>query len=177
MNRLVAALLLACGSGAFAADPFTEHTRRLGEGEARPPATLADAAWLAGSWTGTAFGKQFEEVWNPASADSMIGLFKLYDDEGVAFYEIMLLDVRDGTLSLKVRHFDADFSAGEDKDEFVDFRLVAIEDGALHFGGLSLYRDGDDAIDGWIVMRRGDEVTEQHLRYTRVRGGDARPVP
>lgn len=177
MNKLIGAALLVTGCSAFAAEPFTEHTWRLGEDETSPPATLADAAWLAGSWTGTAFGKRFEEVWNPASAGSMVGLFKLYDDDGVAFYEIMLLDDRDGTLSLKVRHFNADFTAWEDKDEFVDFRLAAVEDGALHFNGLSFYRDGDDAIDGWLVMRRGKEVKEQHLRYTRVTGADCRATP
>ncbi len=167
---LVVVSLLAAGA-VRAAEPFTAHTYRLGEGGSRPAATLEDARMLVGSWTGTAFGQRFEEVWNPPSAGSMVGLFKLFGDDGVAFYEILLLTVDDGTLSLKVRHFNADFTAWEDRDDYVDFRLVAIEDGALHFGGLSFYRDGDDALDGYIVMRSGDEVTEHHLRYERVPAG------
>ncbi|MGB5354268.1 MAG: DUF6265 family protein, partial [Woeseia sp.] len=101
------------------------------------------------------------------SAGSMVGLFKLYGDDGVALYEIMLITVEEGVLSLKVKHFNADFSAWEEKQEHVNFRIVKVEENALHFGGLSFYRRGPDKIDGYIVMRNGDEVSEQHLQYTR----------
>jgi len=49
----------------------------------------------------------------------------------------------------------------------VNFRLLKKEDDALHFGGLSFYRRGDDSIDGYIVMRNGEETTEHHLDYKR----------
>jgi len=150
-----------------AADPSTEHTFRLADGEERPAATLEDATWLVGSWTGSGFDQQFEEVWNPASAGSMVGMFKLFGENGVSFYELMLLEVQDDTLSLKVKHFNADFGAWEDKPEFVNFRLVKIEQDALHFGGLSFYRRGDDQIDAYIVLREGDDLTEYHLEYKR----------
>jgi hypothetical protein len=152
-----------------AAELRTEHTYALDDGEARPEATLEDASWLVGSWTGTAFGKKFEEVWNPPSAGSMVGLFKLYDDDGVAFYEILLLTVDDGTLSLKVKHFNADFTAWEDKEDFVNFRLVKKGPGELHFGGISFYRRNSDAIDGYIVMRNAEGSSEHHLNYVRVK--------
>ena len=160
------ALWLACAA-AWSAEPRTEHTFGLEPGETRPAATLADAGWLVGSWTGTAFGQKFEEVWNPPSAGSMIGLFKLFTDDGVSFYELLELRVEDGTLSLKVKHFNADFTAWEDKGDFVDFRLVKLEEDALHFGGLSFYRQEDGSIDGYIVMRKDEELTEHHIRYVR----------
>lgn len=169
-SATVFVLSVACatlGSGASAAEPRTENTYKLSEGEERPAATLDDAAWLVGSWTGTAFGQTFEEVWNPPSADSMVGLFKLYGDDGVAFYEILLMIVEDDSLSLKVRHFNPDFTAWEDKDEDVTFRLVKKEPDALHFSGLSFYRRSDNAIDGYIVMRNKDGVTEHELKYVR----------
>lgn len=156
---------------ALTAEQRTGHTYTLADGEQRPAATLEDAALLVGSWTGTAFGSQFEAVWNPPSAGSMVGLFKLFDDDGVGFYEILMMSVEDGTLSLKVKHFSADFVAWEDKPDFVNFRLVKKEADALHFGGISFYRRGDDAIDAYIVMRNGDELTEHHLVYAR-RTGD-----
>lgn len=152
---------------AWSAEPRTEHTYQLEPDETRPPATLDDASWLVGSWSGTAFGQEFEEVWNAPSAGTMIGLFKLYGDDGVAFYELLLLSVEDGTLSLKVKHFNPDFSAWEDKEDFVNFRLVGVEDNALHFGGISFYKRDDDSIDGYIVMRSGDELQEHHLKYER----------
>ena len=160
-------LITLIGGMALSAEPRTEHTYQLAPDEARPTATLSDASWLVGSWTGTAFGENFEQVWNPPSAGSMIGLFKLYGVDGVAFYELLQLSVEEGTLSLKVKHFNADFTAWEEKADFVNFRLVKIEKDALHFGGLSFYKRGDYSIDGYIVMRDGDELVENHLKYTR----------
>jgi hypothetical protein len=152
----------------WALEPRTEHTFRLSEGEEAPAATLSDASWLAGSWTGTAFGSQFEQVWSAPSVGSMVGYFKLFSEEkGVNFYELMLLTVDDGTLSLKVKHFNADFTAWEEKADFVNFRLVKIEEDALHFAGLSFYRRDDNHIDAYIVMRNGEELTEHELKYVR----------
>lgn len=170
MHRIIllfCLLVIDAGPAAVSGEMRTEHTYAVNADGSRPAATLADASWLVGSWTGTGFGQRFDEVWTAPSADSMVGLFKLYGDDGVAFYEILLLTVEDGTLSLKVRHFNADFTAWEEKDEFVNFRLVRVAENELHFGGLSFYRRSDDRIDGYIVMRNGDELTEHHLVYSR----------
>ncbi len=169
MYQISCALLILFSTALSAASPGTEHTFQLEEGEVRPAATLEDAAWLAGNWQGTAFGKQFEEIWSAPSQGSMVGMFKLFDDDGVEFYELMLLTVDEGSLSLKVKHFTAEFTAWEEKADFVNFKLVKKETGALHFSGLSFYQRGADQIDGFIVMRQGDEITEHELRYERVK--------
>jgi hypothetical protein len=62
---------------AFAQTSKTEHTFKLDDPEARVPGTLDDVSWMVGSWTGDAFGGTFEEVWNPASLGTMIGMFKV----------------------------------------------------------------------------------------------------
>lgn len=168
MKKLLAVMLLTpFALTGTAAEPKTEHTFQLTKSEERPAATIEDAGWLVGSWTGTAFGQSFEEVWNPPSAGTMVGLFKLIGDEGVAFYELLLLSVEEGSLSLKVKHFNADFTAWEEKADFVNFQLVKKDQNALHFGGLSFYRRGDDSIDGYIVMKSGDDILEHHLKYER----------
>ncbi len=152
---------------ALAAEARTAHTYKLAAGESAPAATLEDARMLVGSWEGTAFGSRFEEVWNPPSAGSMVGMFKLFDDDGVAFYELLLITVDDGTLSLKVKHFNADFSAWEEKPDFVEFRLVKIDEDALHFSGLSFYKRGDGTMDAYIVMRSADGIREEQLVFNR----------
>ena len=161
-------ILITLQLSATAAEPRTEHTFGLADNESRPAATLEDAHWLVGSWEGTAFGQRFEEVWNPPSAGSMVGMFKLFSDDGVAFYELLLLTVENDTLSLKVKHFNPDFSAWEDKEEFINFRLVKMEDNALHFGGISFYRRDNDQIDGYIVMKNQESISEHKLVYRRV---------
>ena len=170
ITRFSIPLLIACvffGQSAVAVEKRTENTYRLNDGEERPAATLQDASWLVGSWTGTAFGQRFEEVWNPPTAGSMVGMFKLYDAEEVAFYEILLMTVEDGTLSLKVKHFNADFTAWETKEDFVNFRLVKFDEDELHFSGISFYRRDDEAVDAYIVMRNGEEISEHKLTYHR----------
>lgn len=163
---MVIALHMLSGT-ALAAESRTEHTMKLSDGEDSPVATLADASWLVGSWTGTAFGQTFEEVWNPPSAGSMVGLFKLFNENEVAFYELLLLSVEDGTLSLKVKHFNPDFSAWEEKGDFVDFRLVRVEEGALHFSGISFYKRDDDRLDAYIVLHNESGTQEHELVYER----------
>jgi hypothetical protein len=165
-GRVLPALLLASVL-ASAAEPRTEHTFALSDGEERPAATLADARFLIGSWAGTAFGEKMEESWSAPTGGSMVGTFKLFDGDEPAMYELMLLTVEDGTLSLKVKHFNADFTAWEDKADYVNFKLVKLSANELHFGGISFYKRDDDHLDGYIVMRNKDGVTEQHLAYKR----------
>ena len=165
---LLATSLLAFNAGAEV--PGTEHTFRLEDGEQRPSATLEDVEWLAGSWTGRAFGERFEEVWNPPSAGSMVGLFKLYDGDQVSFYEILLIIEEQDSLALRVKHFSADFVAGEEKPDYISFPLVRVDTDAVHFSGLSFYRTGPDSIDGYIVMRSASGVREEKLEYQRVAG-------
>ena len=173
LYRVIASLLvfpaLAATAAAWSAEPRTEHTFALADGEARPAATLDDAAFLVGHWEGTGFGGRIEEVWNPPSAGSMVGMFKFFVEDKVVFYELLLMTVNDGTLSLKVKHFSPDFTAWEEKDDYIEFRLVKFDEEALHFGGLSFYKRGDDAIDGYIVMKNADGIREEPLVYTRVK--------
>jgi len=163
------ATLLYVGTAA-AQSQRTEHTFKLDDPDSPPAATLADASLLIGSWTGTAFGGTLEEVWNPPSAGSMVGFFKLLHDGEVSLYEILLLAEEEGTLNLKVKHFSADFSAWEEKEDHITFRFIKAEEDALHFSGISFYRIGDDEMHAYIVMRSGDEVREEKLVYHRAGG-------
>lgn len=166
-GRWAISLFLAGNGVVGAAEPLTEHTYRLAAGETAPAASLEDVGWFVGAWDGECFGKKCEEVWNPPSAGTMVGMFKLYGDDGVQFYELMLLTVEDGTLNMKIKHFNADFSAWEDKADFVSFPLVALAPDAVHFRGLSFYRKGPDEIDIWIALKSGDELREHPLTYRR----------
>ena len=169
MKTLLLGMLLVTAA-AWGQVKNTENTFKLGDAP-RPPATLKDVSWLVGSWTGTAFGNQFEEVWNPPSAGSMVGMFKLFDAEkGVVFYELLLLKEEAGSLSLLVKHFSPDFVAWEDKEDFVNFKLVKVEADAVHFSGLSFHRINDDEIMGYIALKQKDgQVTEHPLTYERVK--------
>jgi len=117
------------------------------------------------TWTGSWSGEQV----GPDVVDQDPTSMTLYPRSGAD--EIMLLVEEEGSLNLKVKHFNADFSAWEEKTEHVTFRLVAIGEDVIHFSGLSLYRTGPDEFMGFIAMRYGDEVREEILEYRR-RGAD-----
>jgi hypothetical protein len=164
---LIAFVLLVVVTEARGQTRYTEHTYQLDDPDRRPAATLADVHWLVGDWYGEAFGDSFEEAWSPPSAGSMVGMFKLLKDSGVAIYELELLVEEEGSLSLMVRHFNADFTAWEDKDDYVYFPLVQVEENAVHFSGISFYRLDPDRIDAYLVLRNSDDIREEKLVYRR----------
>lgn len=166
IRRAVLILFLVSGYAA-AQSSQTEHTFKLDDPGQRPTATLADVSWLVGSWSGEGFGDTFEEVWNPPSAGSMVGMFKLLKDDQVGFYELMLIVEEEGSLSFKVKHFNDDFSAWEEKKEYVDFPLVGIDDDAIHFSGLSFYRVSDGEMYAYLVIRNKQGTREEKLVYHR----------
>ena len=170
LGVMVTVCLLAAGT-ALGQQRITENTVRLAEGSASPPATITDMAWFAGHWTGEGLGGQVEEIWSPAQAGAMMGMFRLLLDGKTAFYELMTLTEEGGSLSLRVKHFNPDLTGWEEKGETVDFPLVAIAGDRLFFDGLTFHRHGSDAVTIYVAISAKDgAVREEAFRFTRVRG-------
>ena len=167
LRLMVVLLALLPGSAAMAQSTKTDHTYKLDDPDTRVPASLDDVAWMVGSWSGEAFGGTFEQTWNAASVGSMVGMFKLINDGKVNFYELLLLVEEEGSLSLKVKHFTPEFTAWEEKADYVHFRLVGVGSGVLHFSGLSFYQVSDDEMHAYIAMHNQDKVWEEKLVYRR----------
>ena len=108
-----------------------------------------------------------EEAWNPPSAGSMVGFFKLMHEGEVNFYELLIIAEEEDSLVMKVKHFSADFVAWEDKEDFIRFPLVHLEKDAIHFSGLSFYRQKDGSMIGYLAMKRKGEVVEEKLTFER----------
>ena len=130
-------------------------------------ASIEDAAWLAGRWVGEGFGGQMEETWAPPIGGQMVGHFRYWREGQPQFYEIMLLDVVEGGVRLRVKHFNPDFTGWEERGEWHAFEPVSAAPDALIFNGLEIRREGEDRIVMRIRMRRGDVVEEEILRFER----------
>lgn len=139
------------------------------EGMTSPPATLADAAWIAGLWRGEAFGGQVEENWSPPLGDSMAGAFKLVSDGKVDFYELEVIREVGNTLLLQLKHFHGDLRGWEEKDETVNFPLVKVTDTALYFDGFTIERVSDDAMNMYVRLKEGDAERDMLFAYKRVK--------
>ena len=169
-NSLFAVASIAClASAAAAQSRNTEHTLKLDDPAARPAATVEKVAWMAGSWEGEAFGGTVEEVWTPPSAGTMVGTFKLVDGGKPSMYEFQILVEEEGSLLLKLKHFNADFSGWEEKDGFVSFPLVKLTEDAVYFSGLTYRRVGSDRLEVHVALERGGEVHEERLVFRRAK--------
>jgi len=141
VRRVVGAVLatIAFAAPAMAQDSVSET--RLGEESFEsPPATLGQMDWLVGQWGGTGTGgASAMESWLPPTGPTMVGTFVQETAEGeIQFSEILYLMEEDGTLVLRLKHFNADLTGWEEKDDMLTFRLVSIEPCAAYFHALTL---------------------------------------
>ncbi len=149
------------------APAHAQETRVAGDDHVPPPARLAQLAWLAGSWSGSGIGgAPAHESWLPPTGNTMVGLFVQEDGEGgLLFTEHMYISEVDGSLAVRLKHFHPDLTGWEEKDDMLEFRLVALEPCAAYFSALT-YRcaNGENTEDGIVVAVRmqgdGDEIRE-----------------
>lgn len=170
LARLLACLILILGpSSVYSQSKASENVYRLDDPANQPPATISQMAWLAGAWTGEGLGGQVEETWNAPSGGTMVGLFKLVHGDQPSIYEIELIVEEHRSLVWRVKHFNPDFSAWEEKAEHVSFPLVKIEEEAAYFDGLTVMKDGDDGLKVFLTIGHEGETTEEALTFRRVR--------
>ena len=134
---------------------------------AAQPAPIDSASWLAGRWVGEGLGGHVEESWTPAAGGQMIGHFQLVKGGKPVFYELMLLDAQPDGLRLRVKHFNADFTAWEDKAVWHSFEPLSVEPDVLKFKGLTLKRSGSDLLITVTLRAKDGTVTDHPLKLRR----------
>lgn len=147
-----------------ASPALAQETHVAPEGHTPPPASLEQMDWLIGQWVGTGIdGAPAMESWLPPSGDTMVGTFVQETGEGgIRFSEILYLMEEEGTLVLRLKHFNADLTGWEEKDGMLTFRLIAVEECAAYFNALTLRcADPDKPGEGLVAavrMREGNEL-------------------
>ena len=145
----------------------TTHTLALDQPENAPKARIEQLSWMVGRWEGKGFGGVVEENWNPAIGGTMIGSFRLVRDGSPNFYELLVIAPEGESLVYKVKHFDPDMSAWEEKDESVSFPLVRLAQDTAYFAGLTIIRDGDQMKHYLAFKDKQGETHEASLAYSR----------
>ncbi|MBX7541454.1 DUF6265 family protein [Qipengyuania sphaerica] len=148
-----------------------QETRVAPDDHVPPPAGVEQMDWLVGQWVGTGIGgAPAMESWLPPSGDTMVGTFVQETGEGgIRFSEILYLMEEEGTLVLRLKHFNADLTGWEEKDKMLTFRLIAVEDCAAYFRSLTLRCDGEDGLLAAVRMKSaGDEINELIFRFERM---------
>ena len=132
---------------------------------AQPSIDAAD--WLRGCWAGQGLGGEVEECWSAAADGQMVGHFQLVKGGKPQFYEILLIDARPPGLRMRVKHFNADFTAWEDKGDWHSFEPVAVAPNKLSFNGLELERRGDELMIVVTLKHKDGSVADHTLRLRR----------
>jgi hypothetical protein len=163
--------VLALARPALAQDRLTEHTRKLNPGKSSPPIAIAEMSWLEGHWTGPALGGLSEEIWSPARNSGMMGMYRLIKDGKPIFYEFFTLAEENGSLIIRLKHFNPNMEGWEEKDKTVDFPFVAKDSGIYHFDGMAFKPEGKNAITIYLAIhnKKDGNVREETFRYTRVK--------
>lgn len=162
---IFAALLLLIGLSftTFAQEPQTANTIKLSAGQASEPAKIADVAWLAGSWTGTGLGGVSQETWSRPENGEMLGTYRLLKDGKPIFYEMLWLREVNGTLILKLKHFNPDLSGWEEKDKTVDFKFVKKDGKRVYFSGLTFELESRNVLNIFLALRQRDATVKEEV--------------
>jgi hypothetical protein len=153
----------------------TANTIGLAADAPRPKATLAAVSWLAGgAWRGDGLGGIAEEQWSAPAGGQMMGMFRLLKpaaggSEALSFYEFLTFVEQEGSLVLKLKHFNPDLTGWEEKDKFVTFRLARVTPEAVYFDGLTFRRDASDRLSIFLALRDSatGTLSEATFRLTR----------
>ncbi len=148
MRTTIAAI--ACVLVSACALAFTGTTR-----DARD-ATAEDLAFLTGTWRGQANGSVIEEVWSAPVEGDLMGMFRWFNpDASIRLYEMLSVAKHDDGLHMRIRHFNADFTAWEDKDSYVDCKLVSLDGTKAEFKA----QGEDERLDTLTYEVKGDTLT------------------
>src|SRR5262245_37149834 len=121
-------------SGQSASSP---NTFNLDKPENMPKAKIGDVAWLAGEWKVEGLGGTRDEYYTQPQAGNMTGLFRLIKDNKTVFFEIVIIQEEQGSLVMKLKHFDPKLIGWEEREKTVDFPLVRLTESEINFAGIT----------------------------------------
>ena len=153
--------LLIVSPPAFAQSQNTENTLKLDNPADRPRAEASSLAWLAGYWQGESSIGSAEEIWMPPSHGTMAGAFKVVRENQPYFYEFIEISEEEGSLTLKVKHFNAKLEGWEEKDSFVSFPLVKLGHHEAYFSGLTYRRTSHTELRTYVAIEHEDGRLEE----------------
>lgn len=142
------------------------ETRTAVDGQPGPPVSVDELAWLAGSWVGEGLGGTAREVYSPPMGGIITGHFVYQRGDAPGFSEILSIAPRGDSLVYRLKHFHPDLTGWEERDEVVEFPLVAREGDAFYFDGLTIRSDGENGMVAAVRIDRGEAgVGEAVFRY------------
>jgi Domain of unknown function (DUF6265) len=136
---------------------------------------LEPVGFLEGRWLAELDGDLLEELWLPAAGSAMLGAFRWLSGGEVKLFELMAITEEEPAPVYRLRHFDADLTAWEERDRPFALPLVAASTDEAAFEGPNPYGETvrftyvlKSAEQLVCVVARGSESHE--FGYERVSG-------
>jgi hypothetical protein len=135
---------------------------------AGPAAKVTDLAWMTGSWSGALGPNTLEENWTTPANGSIGSLVRMTGPNGVAMWEVITIEEKDGSLAMRIQQWGAGFeprSPSAQKMELVEIgnkrvKFKAVTEGAFQSLTYSLGADGTFNIEG----EQGGNVSKLTLK-------------
>lgn len=159
--------ILANSFTTVAQSPLSDNTLKLDDPSNMPNASLQSLAWLQGHWQGESMGGISEEIWSLPAAGSMMGVYRFIKDGNVSFYEIVTITEEKSSLMLRLKHFNADLTGWEEKEETVDFPLVKMEENTAFFDGFTIRKVNFNEMIIYVMIGTENDLREEAFRYRR----------
>ena len=136
---------------------------------APPPAQIGDIAWLAGRWEGPGIGgAPAVESWLAPIGNAMVGTFVQADGAGgIMFSEHMHLVEHEGSLELRIKHFNADLTGWEAAADMARFPLQSLAHCDAQFAGMRISCEGENGLLIAVQVAENGEVGELLFHLAR----------
>ena len=125
---------------------------------------LTDLSWIAGHWQGEALRGTVQEIWSTPIGESMMGSFKSVKGGKVNFYELMTICEEEGTLVLRIKHFDRQLKGWEEKEKSVEFPFLRLEKNKVVFDGLIFERINKKRMNVHVQVEADQELTFEYSK-------------
>lgn len=143
--------------------PFSHSNAQSLDLEEKLSIPIEKLEWLSGYWIGDGFDGVSEEIWAPAADDTMMGMYRHTKDGKITFYEFMHL-TSDG---MKLKHFNPDLTAWEEKEDFVTFPLIEVTADKIIFKGLEIWRKSENEMEMTLRLNRNGKIEEEVFHFKR----------
>ena len=145
---------------------FTQDIKYLDSTKTSPKAKIEDIKWIEGNWIQKNTPFLIEETWVKNNSSSMMGIAKVSENGKVLFFEICTITEENGSLVLRIRHYDEHLNAAEEKDKPLECKLVEITSDKAYFNGFTFEKLDNDQIRLQIKSQKEDDLLT--LTYTRI---------
>ena len=168
------AILLVLGAALANGELATAKAPQAAAAQAKP--TLADLAWIAGTWREERGPDVLQERWDPQVGNGMTGTLSWLKNGTATLYEFLLLEEDANSVHLYVRHFMPGCIAREEKDAPVTLELAEVTANSAVFTSEAEFpsryevkKDSDGVLHAVVEGVKAGKPTKLEFTYQPVR--------